>query len=275
MVGNDMEGEEGHPKTPETTTTSKASTMGEGALHRKKYQHVIPGPKRATLAAQQVQHKRLSMPFRPLMIVQPPVSAAPNIAPGKMSVPTVSGTPGNTPTLLPPVQDKIKDRMAKAAAQFKSPLSKSSREGAVGPLVRPTPTIQALERKLQMLKRANKVRENSEEDALTNLIEKWTEAGREIAWEVWGLVKDNGGSEQQGVGKKRGFDESWAWQDAGESKRAKLEDGERNWGWDIVPVREREGAEDDLSRRTLGTMLLELGIAPETFGWNEEEECFM
>jgi len=290
IVGNDMKGEEEHLKKsglflPKGTTSKDAASTtcatGEEALRRKKYQYVIPGPKRATLAAQQVQHKRLSMPFRPPMMVQPPVSVAPDIAPGKMSVPTVSGIPnipkvmldeGDTHTLLLSAQDKIKDRMAKAAAQFKSPLSMSSREEAVGPLVRPTPTIQALERKLQILKRANKVRENSEEETLTNLIEKWTEAGREIAWEVWYLVKDNAGSEQQGAGKKRGFDESWAWQDAGESKRPKLEEGERNWGWDIIPVCERE---DDRGRRTLGTMLLELGIAPETFGWNEDEESFM
>jgi hypothetical protein len=42
---------------------------------------------------------------------------------------------------------------------------------------------------------------------------------------------------------------------------------------DRVPPAE---CEDEEPRRqdTLGTMLMQLGIAPETLGWNEEEENF-
>jgi hypothetical protein len=36
-----------------------------------------------------------------------------------------------------------------------------------------------------------KVKEDCEEEILSGLIQKWTEAGREIAWEVWGVVKEN------------------------------------------------------------------------------------
>ncbi len=190
--------------------------------------------------------------------------------------------------------EKLKDRTAKAAAQFKPPLVvPSSRE--VGPLARPTPTIQALERKVQLLKRAVKVRENSEEEMLMGLIEKWTEAGREVAWEVWNIVKENTDTYDQGMGRKRNYDDSWGWQDAGESKRPKGECS--HWGWDTTPDHECEADQEGISyaevghegdvgqmkdteveeipQHTLGTMLMELGVAPETLRWNEAEEAFV
>jgi hypothetical protein len=178
--------------------------------------------------------------------------------------------------------EKSKDRTAKAAAQFKPPLVVPS-TGEICPLARPTPTIQALERKVQLLTRAVKVRENSEEKILTGLIEKWTEAGREVAWEVWNVVKENTDTYDQGTGRKRNYGDSWGWQHAGESKRPKDECS--HWGWDATHDHEREHEGDvvrmkdieveEVPRRTLGTMLMELGIAPETLGWNEAEEAFV
>jgi len=151
-----------------------------------------------------------------------------------------------------------------------------------------TPTIQELERKVQVLKRAIKVKEQKDEETLKRLVGRWTEAGREVAWDVWELVKDNTTSEDQlwGQGKTGpgtsgtgwGWDEkcsharekTWGLDDAEEVKSsefATLSEGERNM--DVNEDRDEEKGQD-----TLGTMLLQLGIAPETLGWNEEEGVF-
>ncbi len=141
-----------------------------------------------------------------------------------LSINTTSKIDTRKVTSLVSVQqvEKLKDRTAKAAAQFKPPLVVPSSGEA---LARPTPTIQVLERKVQLLKRAVKVRENSEEEILMGLIEKWTETGREVAWEVWNIVKGNTDTYDQGMGRKRNYNDSWGWQDAGESKKPKGELG--------------------------------------------------
>lgn len=251
----------------------------------KAQQNLIPGPKRATLAAQIIQHRKLSKPFRLPVIIQRP-SVPPDAKAAEMTAPILNNTTSaidtRKATSLVSVRqaEKSKDRTARAAAQFKPPLVVLS-SGEASPLARPTPTIQALERKVQLLTRAVKVRENSEEKILTGLIEKWTEAGREVAWEVWNVVKEN---TDQGTGRKRNYDDSWGWQHAEESKRPKDECS--HWGWDATHDHEREHEDDvvgrmkdteveEVPRRTLGTMLMELGIAPETLGWNEAEEAFV
>jgi hypothetical protein len=172
-----------------------------------------------------------------------------------------------------------------AAAQFKSPLSADA-SLKVMPSVRLTPTIQAQERKLQILKRAIKVQRDGDEETLKTLLKKWTEAGREVAWEVWDLVKDNGSNDDRGSKTKpgrRSNEDGWGW-----SEKSMSGEKERNWGWDIIPNARADDeadatnyaapteCEDDEERRqdTLGTMLMQLGIAPETLGWNEEEENF-
>jgi len=246
--------------------TDDAHLTDHGVTPREKvHQRLIPGPKRATLAAQKVRLQKLSKPFRP-PAVQNPVAIV------KQENITTSGDDNaaskpvaHTPSFAKKIQEKMKKRTAKVAAQFKSPLGLPSAGGEGGPLVRPTPTIQALERKLQLLKRSVKVKEDCEEETLSELIQKWTEAGREVAWEVWGLVKENADV----GGSKRQMEDSWGWQDGGDSKRQKTE--ERLWGWDVVPVGEREAEQ---GARTVGTMLMEMGIAPETLGWNAEEERF-
>jgi len=242
-----------------------AHLTDHGVIPREKvHQRLIPGPKRATLAAQKVRLQKLSKPFRP-PAVQKPVAIVKQENISTFDSDNAASKPvGHASTFAKKIQDKMKNRTAKAAAQFKSPLGLSSAGGEAGPLVRPTPTIQALERKLQLLKRSMKVKEDCEEEILTELIQKWTEAGREIAWEMWGLVKENC---DEG-GNKRRVEDSWGWQDGGDSKRQKTE--ERLWGWDVIPVCEREAERG----RTLGRMLVEMGIAPSTFGWNAEEERF-
>jgi len=153
------------------------------------------------------------------------------------------------------------------------------------------------------LRREVKVKQGGEEEVLETLVKKWTEAGREVAWELWELVKDNtsgdGAARIEGSGKasinKRGFNEGWGWSEKGDEKRVKLEERERNWGWDIAPNASQDGEEQDQENKeiavsghteeeeeeeqrqqeTLGTMLRQLGIDPETLGWSEEEGTFV
>lgn len=153
-----------------------------------------------------------------------------------------------------------------------------------------------------------KVRQNGEEETLAGLVKKWTEAGREVAWEVWGLVKDSGGDVTSATasasnrgdwadggksGNKRGFDEGWGWDDKGDAKKMRPDGFERNWGWNVERSEDSgadgddeadigmkhgmryEEEEEEKRQDTLGTMLRHLGIAPETLGWDEDEGEFV
>ena len=271
--------------------------------------NVIPAPKRSTAAGQRAQQKKLTKPFRsPVMHV--PVRLAPKPSSGLSTsfvstntvvldevtaAPTTAKVASSSQTL----DTKIKHRTTRAASQFKSPLTMTSSTSAdEAALVRLTPTIQSLERKLQLLRRALKVREDLQEVILNGLVKKWTEAGREVAWEVWDNVKDNatfeGDKGSLMKGKKRVIEESWGWNESGNSKKPKED---QNWGWDAVPVsdrggdeterekggetiadlreREEEADKEDVPHATVGTMLIQLGIAPETLGWDEEEGTFV
>ncbi|KDR83381.1 hypothetical protein GALMADRAFT_638103 [Galerina marginata CBS 339.88] len=295
----------------ETTPYTAAETTPENSKPRQTAQkNVVPNPKRPTLAGVRLQQKKLSKPFRS-PIIHPPVRLAPK-PPTNSSEPLVSSansaylkeTAAAKPTNAAASSSsqtsdtKIKHRTARAASQFKSPLSSSSTMSDEAALVRLTPTIQSLERKLQLLRRALKVREDVQEEVLEGLVDKWSEAGREAAWEVWDRVKDNAhpeeGASNDKKGKKRAVEESWGWDESGDQKRPKAnEEQERNWGWDVVPVSDRGGEDvqaegdgetaeneqeetnDDAPQPSLGTMLIQLGIAPETLGWNEEEGTFV
>nr|GAT53922.1 predicted protein [Mycena chlorophos] len=235
----------------------------------------LPNPKRSTARSRQEQRQLLTKPFRPLTIMkkpEPKPAPVPKPAlakkqPSQNSVATIDMNPHRT---------------QRASAQFKSPLPSSS--ASLSSSVRPTPTIQTLERRLQVLRRAVKLTEDGDAETLGALVTKWTDAGRDIAWEVWGLVKDNETTTAMDVGGsgKRKLNDSWGWGDDNNSKKLKME--ERNWGWDTAPVvatndEHAESAEeegDDVTpKETMGTMLLRLGIALETLGWNEEEGEFV
>ena len=262
--------------------------------HRLQSTNAIPYPKRPTIAAHLLQQKKLAQPFRspvlpqaPKMEPKPKASAtilrADTVPPrslttkeGRTSKTSQEHVPSSSPRT---VDSKIKYRTTRAATQFKSPLSTSNILNDSS-LVRLTPTIQALERKLQILKRAVKVREDLQEEVLEGLVKKWSEAGREVAWEVWNLVKDNassdGGCGDSYSSKKRAFEGSWGWENSDDAKKQRSET-ERNWGWDVVPISSRDGEEDELDapKPTLGTMLMQLGVAADTLGWNEEEGSFI
>lgn len=163
--------------------------------------------------------------------------------------------------------------------QFKSPLV----NGVVptdSRTIRLTPALQALERKLQLLKRAVKVKENNEEEALIRLAGKWIEAGREVAYDVWDAIKDTGDF----AGKVTFIRRSNGWENTSNANTP--------WGWDPKPGdasapgdldpsevscttgRLAPEEDDDVGCNTQGTMLRQLGIAPEIFGWDDDKEAF-
>ena len=252
--------------------------------HRLNFRNGVPHPKRPTIAAHRLQQKKLAKPFRsPVLPQAPKLESKPKASLTDLRADAVLSTPkeGGSQDHVPFSSDsKIKYRTTRAGTQFKSPLSASNALDNSS-LVRLTPTIQALERKLQILKRAVKVREDVQEEVLEGLVRKWTEAGREVAWEVWNLVKDNASSDEGHVNsqssKKRTFKSSWGWESPCDAKRPRSEEMERNWGWDVVPIssRSEEEEEEEAPRHTLGTMLRQLGVAADTLGWDDEEDSFI
>jgi hypothetical protein len=147
--------------------------------------------------------------------------------------------------------------------------------------LRLTPAIQTLERKLQLLRRAVNIKENREDKNLKDLAVKWRNAGREIAWEVWELVKDNTSTFEASRESKRKFQQSWDWSQQEDEKRSKLDiwdwggKGNENEDEDIFWRHTEDDGEVEQPRNTLGTMLRQLNIASETLGWNDEEEMFV
>jgi hypothetical protein len=262
--------------------------LGSNAdAHRLKSMNV-PYPKWPSIAVHRLQQKKLAQPFRSPVLPQASkretrlITSATDLRADAVSPRSLTPKDGDNEkdvsSSSTTLDGKIKYRTTRAAAQFKSPLSAPNMLKDSS-LVRLTPTIQALERKLQILKRAVKVREDVQEEVLEGLVKKWTEAGREVAWEVWNLVKDNGSSDgghgDSQSSKKRAFQGSWGWESPGDGKKPRGEEMERNWGWDVVPICAEEEEEEDAPKHTLGTMLMQLGVAPDTLGWNDEEGSFI
>lgn len=259
--------------------------------------YVPPAPKRATLASQQQQFKKLTAPFRSPLILnkneytpsedhvnsKSPLSIllAPPAAPKMPLTPQKPHHAHAIPSVTPA---KTRVRTLKAASQFKSPLSSSaSVSSGRGSSIRLTPTVQSLERKLQLLKRAVKVKENDEEKTLIGLIKKWTEAGREVAYELWDLVKDSankgdGMGWDAGKGKTGSRDSNWGWDSPG-IKRESCPENEMNTDTenplDEGCINKTHSEDDEQTRNTMGTMLRQLGIATETLSWNDDEEVFL
>ncbi|KAG9317656.1 hypothetical protein JVU11DRAFT_1867 [Chiua virens] len=250
--------------------------------------YLPPAPKRATVASHHRQFKKLAAPFRP---------------PTKLSVVRDGGaqtmkkdtetTTNSTPEVIrdhsePSVPAKHLSRSqpkilntSRSVGQFKSPLINKMLPGD-SRTIRLTPTVQMLERKLQLLKRAIKVKEDNEEEVLVRLAGKWIDAGREVAYDLWDATKDAVDLE----GKATLVHKTYGWNDTNE--------GNAPWGWDTKPEDLGEGScnpdssiascaaqrltpeedEDDVCNHTLGTMLRQLGIDPQTFGWDDDKEVF-
>ncbi|TFK76154.1 hypothetical protein BDN72DRAFT_831608 [Pluteus cervinus] len=274
---------EGAVETEDENEMAIVSTtiQNEPRTPPKAYQ--IPNPKRPTLAMQKSQHKKLIKPFKTPALVQSvdrqETKRLP-VTPSRIEAPTpiLKTSKKKTPVKLSDTSEaSVKHRTLRAAGQFKSPLSATASSNILSD-VRLTPTVQVLERRLQALKRAVRIKQEGDQATLQELIKKWTEAGREIAWEVWNLVKDNAteGDPWAPDKGKRAFQESWGWDGQGENKKPCTEPDE---GGDREGIRiEKIEADDDEApekkQDTLGTMLMQLGIDPDTLGWNEEEDDF-
>jgi hypothetical protein len=226
-----------------------------------------PAPRRATLASQKLSRKRLTAPFRsPLQT--------------ETSRKSITLTPRGEQRDSQEPQAKRKDipnvvqgtcigasktvrtvvLSSKAAAQFRSPLMKVPAD-ASRPVILPNQTIMNLERKIATLRRAIKIKRDDDESHLDRLARKWRDAGREAAYELWAIVRDL----DMDKGEIRGIanDNGWGWDDQGGHGTP----GEGN-------LITEEGRYEN-QESTLGMMLRKLGIAPETLGWNDEEETFV
>jgi len=205
-----------------------------------------PVPKRATPAVLEQQMKKLSRPFQ-CPAIKPKPNEDSKVVPKPEPATEATGTDTSTPLPLssgsgPSALNKLRYRTARAGAPFKSPVvGPGQTEARNRPGVRLTPAIQTLERKLQLLRRAVKVREEKQEETLRDLVDKWTEAGRDVAWEMWMLLKDR--QDDSAKNGKRSYDESWGWS---EEKRMKFEE----------TVGGVEG------------MLMDLGISPQILGYD-------
>ncbi|EJD01059.1 uncharacterized protein FOMMEDRAFT_29835 [Fomitiporia mediterranea MF3/22] len=220
-----------------------------------------PAPKRMTLAAQKKQHQKLSTPFRSPLVARPKS--------GNTNTPNCNGPTMSQPSPLSSAvrQDGDEDKpstplknnarafpasssrphtpvsaasrsiasTAKAKSQFKSPLM-SSPTAKVARHINNSRVIQDMERQVQLLKRAIKIKQDNDEEKLEQLVKKWRTAGREAAWDLWQLVRDNDESSNApypGTNSKSAggaFSESWGW--AGPSGTGT---GNDNWGWDESP----------------------------------------
>jgi hypothetical protein len=233
----------------------------------------MPTTRRPTVASQKLQHKKLTAPFRSPLTKGAAAITTESPAVKKIEIDSVitSTISETAPTVMPVGAVATRVRTKRAAAQFKSPLAAAGIGGSTGgrSLVRLTPTIQALESKIQLLKRAVKVKKEGEEEMLEKLVKKWKEAGREVAYELWGYLRDSGdGGRMNGWGAQQG---NWSWEEAKEETSPADDTGE-------LESREQPECNDsseEYRASTLGTMLRQLGIAAETLGWNDEEEQFV
>ena len=232
-----------------------------------------PAPRRATLASQKLSRKKLAAPFRsplqtrmastlpttPTVLVEDDTQkqiVGESRAEYQTNPKSAKAAPAGAQS---PIQTLV--RSSRAAAQFRSPLVKVPVH-ASRPLVLPNQAIMDLERKLTILRRAVKIKRDGDEGHLERLAKKWRDAGREAAYELWGIVRDlsTEGGEIRGNGNNTG----WGWDDKNEHGRS----GEEHQDAE-------EGGQAERQESTLGVMLRKLGIAPETLGWNDEEEAFV
>ncbi|KAH7103021.1 hypothetical protein BKA62DRAFT_698354 [Auriculariales sp. MPI-PUGE-AT-0066] len=238
--------------------------------------------------------KKLARPFRsPIVSVKMTtnVQTSPQAA-----VPGSASTPRATPTFKRPAA--VLSRLVKETSTspvttaYRSPVFKSPsimNGGTSSPnlqLRQPTVlTIQMLERRVQLLKRVIKIKHDDQESALEVLAAKWRVAARTASWDLWDCVKNGVPQQSQECSRSRFDDDlggragptqsmNWGWDDAGDDMNAEpVKEATEEQG----VVEAEEDAEDEPAEQrepTLGKMLIELGIAPQTLGWDESEGDF-
>ncbi|KAI0269202.1 hypothetical protein BC834DRAFT_967846 [Gloeopeniophorella convolvens] len=234
-----------------------------------------PAPKRATLASQSLSRRKLVAPFRSPLLTKVATTVSTDPTSGESAAQDAKGQPWQhiitskaipntmkTPGTNPQKTTTALALSSRAAAQFRPPLVRTLKDTNSTPIL-PNQTIVSLERKLAALKRAVKIKHDSDAGNLGDIFQKWQEAGREAAYELWGIVRDL--NTEGGDGPSNGgFNSGWGWEDEVKEN---------------VPEEESSYAEDREAaakqEHTLGVMLRQLGIAPETLGWSEEQETFV
>ena len=163
-------------------------------------------------------------------------------------------------------------RTQRASGQFKSPLSAVTGHGTghVKRVFSASPNVQTLQSRIQTLKRAIKIRNGGEGENLERLAKKWTDAAREVAWEVWSVVKDNVQDVSKLGGERGAFQSSWGWENDGKANGATA--GGKPSGEDEMLSEEDE---PPVPEDTMSVMLRKMGIDPSTLGWDENEGEFM
>ena len=217
-----------------------------------------------TLASQKKQHQKLASPFRSPLVQKTNTGNVGNSrvdattestciysSDGERPKTPVHGPVRNHPVTVPRAKTAANTpkrgifSSAKASSPFKSPLMSST----ISTLsqVNNSRKIQELERKVQLLKRAIKIKKDNDEEKLEKLTEKWRNAGQEAAWELWSIVRENDdGSDVPYPGTNTKSAESsslkgWGWA-SGEGN--KLSSGS-SWGWDEPSNGASEEQEDD------------------------------
>ncbi|KAF8631143.1 hypothetical protein AX15_002489 [Amanita polypyramis BW_CC] len=301
---NDTNDPQGVARSGKRKRSESLSALGQpGDLHipesefNSAHRNLMPNPKRLTVRSQLLQHEKLKTPFRsPLLRSERHGAAVPQLSSSSNS----DGTSESDQVqhamrkALPNSSNKTtinnhnafrdpKYRTASAATQFKSPLSSDTIMKLRG-TVRMTPDIQMLERRLQFLKRALKIKQEDQEHVLEDLVRKWTEAGREVAWELWSLVKDNG-SPECGAPNCVGFWSSnvrdWGWNES-KDERHNSEEHHNVSGVEFNDIDHSinhslrdSNLQGGPMENSLGIMLRQLGIDPKILGWDEGEGMFV
>ncbi|KAF8511191.1 hypothetical protein JB92DRAFT_394411 [Gautieria morchelliformis] len=147
---------------------------------------------------------------------------------------------------------------------FKSPLSSlsSSTTKCVS-----SPNIQSMERRLQLLKRAVKIKAGEEEAKLEQLITKWRSVGREVSWEVWSVVREHGQDNGWGMEAPEqrsgpgSLGRSWGWDNTDGGKKESA--FESNWGYVAI---DENGAGEDLVGSQSGTPIRKTTNQPIRLG---------
>lgn len=139
-----------------------------------------------------------------------------------------------------------------------------------------------------------------EDEKLKNLINKWRLTGREVAWELWSIMKDRSPEDASMWGDDKGdrfSNNNWSWstkRNWGFDERSEgcADEDEENSGdssipsqfeaemWNTINIKntmkrqETEAENGGFPPHTLGTMLRSYNITDDILGWNNEEEDF-
>ncbi|KAG8865285.1 hypothetical protein FRB96_000175 [Tulasnella sp. 330] len=227
----------------------------------------LPTPKRVALLSKVKPHPSISTPFKSPLSSQfktpfksgsnasssPKAKAAMTFPSSRSSTPLSTyasrfqapeygGTMQSSPGFSSSFETKSKG--PSASRPFKSPVIKSKHSSAsvassssssLGESLR----IAALEKKLQLLKQAARIKAKDSEAQLEGLVIKWKKAARDASEDLWDLLKNNSGD--WGFSGDGGGGGSWGFGDDDQSKK-QGQMNDNNWGYDEL------GKDQDLSR---------------------------